>query len=862
MRVKIGLSPGLTFAGTPQAPSGTTFDPATGIWDVGAMSRGGTNSYALPVAVTLTSDSLTDIPLEERCVTAQVVRAVPWFAFDSTKRENDVATACLGEWQKALLTEGRFDLVKFYPCIGRTSYPCTSADTLELVTVAPGSVWQPDELILQIRDPEGRNFAGGKPVWSTASAFDLRNSQTILTSSWSVAEAVTVTAPGGGDAPGRWVMRTDRYNILEAADSSKDAYEFYRLRVLGPSPGRYFADIKIDFSALGTYEALYEISGRLSGATYTDTGTYTFHVGPVADLEVRAAWDAPGVLTLTALNHGPDDASAGRGAATPPPGLRFARSEASQGSYANGVWDIGALKTPHHRSAEGLPEGATLTIYTEPAANTGTPNQMITASIEAEDYCVRIKTSDPSAGNDQECAGALPSGYTEHSTAYYDHRPRNNRVTLPADWTATQVLAAARLTGLAFTSQGGYQPGDDIEVTATFNNDVTVAGQPRLRLRVGEITREAALHSHSYDTVVFRYRVQEGDSDAVDGVSIPPSPIALPQGAGISGPGGGRVSLFFAGLPDDPAHKVYSGADRVEGSNAPVWSPAEDLYTGVEGARYRLADRMRHYYRWNETTRRWEVEFRIADAGLDAPDQNLIQWLILRASGYYLLQPHLYGAAPVEMKPWLGGWDDHEQVKQQLCMGLKAEFSPGKTRGQRLEELGRVSIERIGYVGFGEYGVTGSQDVRNLLRSARDITADTTCPDPPTGMVTIQGQPSTRGEFGAVLYDPNGVVQGSETWQWKRSPEGTTFQDVGYTGFRNIPGATGSIYAPGPEDAGRYLRVKATYTDGQAQRRTAWGQSEGPVPDQPQGAPPPPQPARQTVAADSPLVPEGMGPGD
>ena len=636
---------------------------------------------------------------------------------------------------------------------------------------------------------------------------------------------------------------------------------------------RYF----LEFSTLGTHVIDFTagVTRRSDSAVQEDTGTYTFHVGPVSDLEIEAAWDTPGVFTLTALNHGPDDAPAARVDVTLPPGLRFARSEASQGSYANGVWNIGELEIAEHRRARGLSEGATLTIYAEPATNTGTPNQMVSASIvNTEDYCVRIKTSDPSSGNDLDCAGALPSGYTEHSAEYLDYRPDNNRVSLPADWTATQVLAATRLTGLAFTSGGGYQPGDDIEVTATFNQAVTVSGRPRLRLRVGEITREAALHSHSGREVRFRYRVQEGDSDAVDGVSIPPSPFVLPPGAGISVPGSGRVSLFFAGLPDQSAHRVYPNIDRAQGTSILAWSPPEDLYTGVDGARYRLFDRMRTYYIYNELTRRWEVEFRIADAGLDAPDQNLIQWLVLRADGYFLSEPtHPYGAGPNEMRPWLGGHTTYQERRQQLCMGFKAEFSPGKTWEQRLSELGHVSIERIGHVGFGEYGVSGTSDLSNHLSMARSLASRETCPDPPAGTVSImeqgQGQASTRGEFGAVLHDPNGVVQGSETWQWKRSPEGTTFQTVGYTGFQDIPGATGQTYTPGPEDAGRYLRVKATYTDGQRSTRTAWGQSEGPVTGQGQESPqqqqPPaarPQPAGQTVPADSPIIPDGMGPGD
>ena len=98
MQVEISLSPGLSFAGTqPQAPSSGTFDTSTGIWKVGTMEARRTGHPSLPVAVNLSSDSLTDLPLEERCLTAKVVRAVPWLASDPLKRVNDTATACLGD---------------------------------------------------------------------------------------------------------------------------------------------------------------------------------------------------------------------------------------------------------------------------------------------------------------------------------------------------------------------------------------------------------------------------------------------------------------------------------------------------------------------------------------------------------------------------------------------------------------------------------------------------------------------------------------------------------------------------------------------------------------------------------------------
>ena len=712
----------------------------------------------------------------------------------------------------------------------------------------------------------------GRPFWSTASIFDLVDSQARLPeATWKDArEDFTVTGPSGGQLPGSFTMNFVNPQIPDVIITNTN-------KVVGtPFPPGYDAHFALDFGSLGRYVLTFDIRATLkaTGTTYTDTGRYTFLLGPAADLELKGAWDAPGVFTLTAVNHGPDIPPAARVTVTPPPGLRFARDETSWGSFdpATGVWNIGALEDSGYYRALSGDEGPTLTIYTERAGavdqTDNAQNQEITAGIEnTEDYCVRIK-SGGKFSDDLDCdGGAVPSGYTQHSAEYYDHRPDNNRITLPADWTVVPAVADTRLTGLAITSRGGYRPGDDIEITATFNNAVTVAGQPRLRLRVGEITREAALHSNSGNTVVFRYRVQEGDSDAVDGVSVPPGPFVLPPGAGISGPGGGRVSLFFAGLPDQSAHLVYSTAgNRVADSSALVWSPDEDLYTGVEGARYRLFEGMRHYYRWNETTRRWEIEFRIADAGLDAPSQNLIQWLYLRTSGYYLARPHIYGAAPVEMKPWLGDWGyDHQIYQQQLCTGLKPEFSPGKTRGERLGEMEGVTIERISNIGFGEYGVFQSRSVGSLLRTARDTAAEAPCPDPPTGVVTIQGQAAAKGPLGAVLEDPNGVNEDSVKWQWKRSPEGTNQQNVGYTGFSDITGATGSSYDPGDEDAGRWLRVKATYTDGQRQTRSAWGQSEGPVTGAAQQQQPPAAVANiapQSVAADWPLIPTGLGIGD
>ena len=462
VQVRIDLSPGLAFAGTPTPPSGTSFSTTSataGIWDVGALESGPDETKSLPVVVNLTSDSLADLPLEKRCLTAEVISAVPWFPFDFQRRENDIVTVCLGEAPKALLTSGEISLIDFYPCIGVISSPCTTEDTLELLATAfrrdyydvwglsesekasyLGTILQPESFIVHVPDPEGRATKGGSVIWSTKNLMDFKDSQTRLTSSWSVKESVKVTAPGGGDAPGRWLLtNTDdtpsvNLDLLDARDSSTVSYDFFPLTDYGgTNPERYFLDVKVDFWGLGTYKALFGIAGRLSGATYSDSGTYTFHVGPVAELEVRDAGPDLAVAgdrqayTVMAVNDGPDVAPAVQVTGLPTAVTEYV---ASHGQYdpAIGVWTVGELPASDYRSTGYAHEGPTLTLITDDAAGAE-----FTASIEnTQDYCVRIKTGATNPINDEECSGALPTGYTQHSAAYYDHVERNNSATITA----------------------------------------------------------------------------------------------------------------------------------------------------------------------------------------------------------------------------------------------------------------------------------------------------------------------------------------------------------------------------------------------------------------------------------------------
>ena len=68
-------------------------------------------------------------------------------------------------------------------------------------------------------------------------------------------------------------------------------------------------------------------------------------------------------------------------------------------------------------------------------------------------------------------------------------------------------------------TSGVYPIGDDVQVTVTFRENVTVTGSPQLKLAIGSNNRTAGYESTDGSTVVFTYKVAEGDSDS-DGIVI------------------------------------------------------------------------------------------------------------------------------------------------------------------------------------------------------------------------------------------------------------------------------------------------------------------------------------------------------
>ena len=498
VQVKISLSPGLSFAGTqPNEPPGTTFNRTTGIWNVGTLGFTPVESpLLLPVAVNLTTDSLADLPLETRCLTAKVVNAVPWFASDPLKRLDDTATACLG---KELLAQGDIALFHYLDCVGVTSTPCTSADTLELLVERSRGDLQPAGVIVHVREPQGRHagkWRTGKTTHHLTAVPDTQGVGVIFSFlprsysayTFAVSDVSPKQRPGGFSIIG---ANRGTFTILNA-DTKKNLGPVNLSASVTNNP--YPAIL--EFGTLGLYKLNLTVGATHNTAgALTDTVTYAFHVGPVADLAVRDAGANPEVAadrrayTILAVNNGPDDAPAVRVTLTEVP--EGAEAVPSQGSYTQGtcesglcqgVWTIGEMRPEYdHRPSAYAGEGAALTLV----AASGSP---ITATIEnMQNYCVRIKTANTDPENDLECAaGSVPTGYTEHSIPYYDHVEGNNTTTVALrDGTGVGLTNAPKGVKVMETPAANiliWQPVDKLYGHAVTHYEVQQSASPWMTL--------------------------------------------------------------------------------------------------------------------------------------------------------------------------------------------------------------------------------------------------------------------------------------------------------------------------------------------------------------------------------------------
>ena len=499
VRVKVSPSPGLDLVSA-NAPSGmfgetgsqisisSSFDLSTGIWDLGYVPEpAGHLNIEMPVEVRYTGA----VPLEEACLTAELDNVVPPErpALDLTPdnrntQRNNRGRICLGEDPTVLIrdeigehitpaTDGDgFRPFTVYPCVGETAYPCTAQDALELVVpisrvdmlergignarndarltdFGDATILQPESIVLNVEDIAGvREGNGANLVWRTGSAtevtFNRMDAAGIIPG---VIVAFDLPSPaytsytfaiaGVGTLPGRM-------KIVNATNVGFTLLDVESKTSLGPLKTTLeFLSVVVEFGTLGTY-----VADITMGATHTDTettdtdtGRYTFHVGPVAELGVRDGGASPlagtgeVAYTVAAINNGPDAAPAARVTLEGvPEGAEAIPSEgiytegACQSGLCRGVWTIGELHTPDGRLASGLTETPTLSLITTLA----TPADITAAIANTQDYavCIGSDGNDIAASSETACTGN--TGASWHTAAYYDYIGDNDTSTITA----------------------------------------------------------------------------------------------------------------------------------------------------------------------------------------------------------------------------------------------------------------------------------------------------------------------------------------------------------------------------------------------------------------------------------------------
>ena len=502
--VKVELSKGLEFKDDWSPPS--TFMKSgsqSATWSApDTDTKGGNtrpNSQAIQIQAQLTSDTLTDIPLEKRCITAWITSSVPP---PSVGYPLSSITECLGEDPPVLLEEGSVAFLTSFPCIADThtdAHQCESvpgvavaarlpsrhADYMEsdnfyanLISHGVGRTDEyirprrtvfldPESVVIQVKDPEGRvqdshDHSVSAVSWQTArKAIAMKNRAVdgvVITytrkdikdaSAWnSLGPRVLTVTRADGATPGKVKIRLNssgnQFFDLSSGTQTKNAFN---ITSVSTSVTPYFAE----FETLGTYLIDYSLTLTDSSSTaHQDSGTYTFHVGPVAELEVSDGGRSPRVVagqrayTIEAVNNGPDAAPAVQVSLSGLDADSCAGS-ATKGSVAftggECVWTIGELETKEFHQAVYGRDGETLTIITSAAVGS-----TITAAISnTQDYevCIDDEGNDVDAASESACTGT--TGNTWHSTNYYDYISDNDSANIKAEYGTGADLPALQM---------------------------------------------------------------------------------------------------------------------------------------------------------------------------------------------------------------------------------------------------------------------------------------------------------------------------------------------------------------------------------------------------------------------------------
>ena len=320
-----------------------------------------------------------------------------------------------------------------------------------------------------------------------------------------------------------------------------------------------------------------------------------------------------------------------------------------------------------------------------------------------------------------------------------------------------------------------YGKGEAIAVALTFSEAVTVEGEPRVRLDVGERKRWARYSSADGATLTFTYTVKGNDRDA-DGISIPRNAVKADDGT-IEDGDGNAAKLKHPALADQAGHKV-DGSPEEPAQPEPEPTPTP---TPTPTPEPQPANNEPQFDDGESATRSVDENAAIgADVGgaitATDGDGDALAYVISGSDAFAI------GASTGQIT--VAGALDHET---QDSYTLTVSVSDGK------DTLGEADASE-------DASITVTVSIGNVDEA---------------GAVSLDSQTPQAGRpVSATLRDPDGGVSG-ETWSWAGSANGTD--------WTAIAGANARTYTPSADDAGKYLQATASYSDAQGAGKTASG---------------------------------------
>ena len=480
LKVDIALTGGLTvqetgtITYTPEAqsrPDSVSYDRDTGVFTIGTLQVTQPSRYSVTLPVTTSSST----PLNEQCLTATLTGNPPPGVgpYDDDISDN-VAELCLGEPPAEPFVSGQVDAFTVYPCVGITDGPCDSGNDVRVRAVdamgrrlgVGAAVFQVDPLLARIYDDHTRSpnslqsvNDGNTVSWQTSVSDDKSydNGLPGVELYYSKTPFVGITGWGGvtfGIAardvdgnippPGKAFLRsTSSGNELRRAESPN--YEELKTTATSITTSRtnYF----LEFEKLGTYKFLWHaVTSRSTvhgsencnpdsngvNQIFCGTETYTFHVGPMADLTVedggRSALVAAdrNALAIVPVNNGPDDAPDAQVTGLPT-GADVVHISQGQYNSNTGVWDIGELKLRGYYRSAGIPE-PTLVL----SADAGDTARVSIANSTDYEVCIGPKDNPVDLPHTTKATCEAVTNASWNSTPVYDYDTANNTVTLRA----------------------------------------------------------------------------------------------------------------------------------------------------------------------------------------------------------------------------------------------------------------------------------------------------------------------------------------------------------------------------------------------------------------------------------------------